>query len=605
MCGIFGIYQKKAIEIKFIDILIQHSRQRGVDASGFIIGNKKNYKITKANQDILKLKKKVDFDNINFLAGHSRLVTNGNDDNQPIIRENLIVIHNGIIVNSEEIWSRLDIKKTLKVDTEIINAIYLDSFKKHFSIEEATNRMFELCEGVISCCIMIPDKGKVILASNNGSLYFSENNDEFIFASEEYPIKKLVKNKIYQINNGKFKVFNIPKTVEKVGINELLNKKNNLIPVLKLNNPEEKLLIKNYKFKLKRCKRCILTETMPFISFDKSGICNYCKNYKLKNIPRPIDELKELISPYKKKKINDCVIPFSGGRDSTYALHIATKELGLNPITFTYDWGMITDLGRRNISRMCSKLNVENIIYAENISKKRNYIKKNLTAWLKSPHLGMVSILTAGDKYFFKYVDTVKTQTGIKLNLWGINPLETTHFKSGFLGIKPDHINDGVYINNFFKQMKYQALRFKQMVKNPGYLNSSILDNLIGEYYRSFKKKTDYFHIFDYFTWDENKIEDILDLYDWERAPDTNASWRIGDGTAAFYNYVYYINVGFTEHDTFRSNQIREGQISREKALKLVEEENLPRYPNIRWYLDTMNMDFKKVIQTVNKKAGY
>lgn len=46
---------------------------------------------------------------------------------------------------------------------------------------------------------------------------------------------------------------------------------------------------------------------------------------------------------------------------------------------------------------------------------------------------------------------------------------------------------------------------------------------------------------------------------------DTNTTWRIGDGTAAFYNYVYYTVAGFTEHDTFRSNQIREGQMTREE----------------------------------------
>ena len=49
----------------------------------------------------------------------------------------------------------------------------------------------------------------------------------------------------------------------------------------------------------------------------------------------------------------------------------------------------------------------------------------------------MVSILTAGDKHFFKYVEDVKQQTGINLNIWGANPLEVTHFKAGFLGVKP------------------------------------------------------------------------------------------------------------------------------------------------------------------------
>ena len=52
----------------------------------------------------------------------------------------------------------------------------------------------------------------------------------------------------------------------------------------------------------------------------------------------------------------DCLVPFSGGRDSMYVMHVIKKELGLNPIAFTYDWGMVTDLARRNIARICGNL---------------------------------------------------------------------------------------------------------------------------------------------------------------------------------------------------------------------------------------------------------
>jgi len=92
----------------------------------------------------------------------------------------------------------------------------------------------------------------------------------------------------------------------------------------------------------------------------------------------------------------------------------------------------------------------------------------------------------------------------------------------------------------------------------------------------------------------------LINQYDWETAIDTSTTWRIGDGTAGFYNYVYYTVAGFTEHDTFRSNQIREGQLTREKALELVENENQPRYQNIRWYLDTLGLNFEEVIKIVN-----
>ena len=138
------------------------------------------------------------------------------------------------------------------------------------------------------------------------------------------------------------------------------------------------------------------------------------------------------------------------------------------------------------------------------------------------------------------------------------------------------------------------------MIRSPGYFNSSLWDTISGEYYRSFTEKTDYFHIFDYWKWDEEVVDNTLASYNWEKAIDTNTTWRIGDGTAAFYNYIYHKVAGFTEHDTFRSNQIREGQMTRERALALIEDENRPRYENIKWYLDTLGMPFEPVITTIN-----
>jgi hypothetical protein len=206
----------------------------------------------------------------------------------------------------------------------------------------------------------------------------------------------------------------------------------------------------------------------------------------------------------------------------------------------------------------------------------------NLEAWLKAPHLGMMAMLTAGDKHFFRYVEKIKNQTGVSLNLWGVNPLEVTHFKTGFLKIPPDFNLKRVYSHGWLKQLRYHSKRFRAMMKSPSYFNSSIWDTLSGEYYRSFTEKKDYYHIFDYWRWDEDFVNDMLiNKYGWGTSTDTSTTWRIGDGTAAFYNYVYYTVAGFTEHDTFRSNQIREDQITRERALELVIDENRPRHQNI------------------------
>jgi predicted glutamine amidotransferase len=597
MCGIFGIISKKKINRNELDKLAKYARQRGRDSSGLMYHEKDSYKIKRADFDINKLLREHNSFNSTFIMGHSRLITNGISDNQPVFRDGIVLIHNGIIVNDEKVWEELDIKRYFDVDSESIIAVALNIINQGVLIDDIAKQIFTICKGTISAALAIPKLGKLCLFSNNGSLFYGEKSSTFYFSSEKYPLEKIKCKNIKQILQS-YIVLDIPK-FDRIDLFDEKKRNENLIPVFKNISSEESMLLYT-KHDLKRCTKCILPETMPYISFDEKGVCNYCRNYKPRNNPKPQSELLNLLEPYRRSNGADCIVPFSGGRDSCWALHLILKELNMKPITYTYDWGMVTDLGRRNISRMCAELGVENIIVAADISKKRNNIAVNLKAWLKYPHLGMISILTAGDKHFFRHVETIKRQTGIQLNLWGVNPLEVTHFKAGFLGVPPDFEEKRVYMHGVSKQLNYQWLRFKEMLKSPGYFNSSLWDTLSGEYFRSFTEKSDYYHVFDYWRWDENICNDVLKTYDWELAPDTNTTWRIGDGTAAFYNYLYYTVAGFTEHDTFRSNQIREGQMNRETALNLVQDENRPRYQNIRWYLDALNLNYVEVINVVN-----
>jgi len=599
MCGIFGTITEFGLNKKNINVLAMHSRQRGRDSSGLVFNGDNKYIISRADYDIKRLLSKEKWQKSNLIMGHSRLVTNGMLDNQPVFRDNIFLLHNGIIVNEDEVWKNTTVNRKYEIDSETIIAVTIAHLEKNNSLETLAKEILAKCKGTISAFLALPKRGKALLFSNNGSLYTGYIGNDLYFASENYPLKQINCVNIKQVSELGI-IVDIP-NYDLIEIRDSKKRrKENLIPKF-LNNPEEESMLQYFQPQIKRCTQCILPETFPHISFDDEGVCNYCRNYKKRNAPKTKEEFIELMKPYRKNNGQpECIVPFSGGRDSCYSLHIIVNELKMKPITYTYDWGMVTDLARRNISRMCSELGIENIIVAADISKKRRNIRKNLKAWLKSPHLGMVSILTAGDKHFFKYVESVKKQTGVNLNIWGTNPLETTHFKAGFLGVKPNFEEKKVYTTGFRKQLNYQLLRFKAMLKSPRYFNTSLFDTLSGEYYRSFSKRSDYFHLYDYFIWEENEVNKILATYDFEKAPDTNSTWRIGDGTAAFYNYIYYTVAGFTEHDTFRSNQIRESQLTREEALKLVEDENKPRYNNIRWYLDTLGMDYVKVIGIIN-----
>jgi glutamine---fructose-6-phosphate transaminase (isomerizing) len=669
MCGIFGLiavpefkYQNNYI-IATVDKLAKLSESRGKDSSGMAIrqaGEKCVHVIkgdipihdlieNKIFKDILQLSlEEYSKGHTLCLFGHSRLVTNGSQlyevNNQPVIKDGIVIVHNGIIVNVEELWNNnSDIKREYAIDTEIIPAIIRKRMQSFDDLGLICTDTLKEIEGSYSIGALLKNNDSFILATNNGSLYYiTDGYSFFLFASEYYYLRKLINSSCYKpfiheakirqisansgilldLNTFQTEFYNNLKPsrtiikrskssykIRKYILNNGSDKKEVVIdPAVFMVRSDKERLLRMLEYnaasimKLKRCNKCILPETFPFIVYDANGVCNYCNNYKVRSKNNSIDKLKELVEPFRRSNgVPECIVPFSGGRDSTYSLHIIKHELKLKPIAFTYDWGMVTDLARRNIARVCGKLGVENIIVSANIRWKRENIRKNIIAWLNNPELGMIPLFMAGDKYFFYYTNKLKKQTGISLNIWGINNLENTEFKTGFAGIPPNFTKERIYSLSFMQQFKLYNYIFRNLIKNPRYINQSVIDSLGSFASRYIAPKRDYFHLFDYYKWDEKEITNlIINEYKWETAIDTTSTWRIGDGTASFYNYIYYTVAGFSEVDTFRSNQIREGMLDRSKALDLSFEENRPRYETIRWYIDIIGLDFEHVIKTVN-----
>lgn len=596
MCGIFGIVANGKIDVAAFEKIALRSERRGKDSSGLLYFDDA-YHIIRADFRIRKLLSEVHFGDASFAMGHSRLITNGQADNQPVVRDGLAVIHNGIITDDARFWETSALKRNLSIDTEVILGVTLEYLQHHESLDRLYDVLAARTEGSFSCALLLASRGKLVLMSNTGSLYVGNAANSKAFASERSFLSSSGFDAIRQIIG--MEVWDVPTSSSGFDTVDRPVPRPDLIPALVSRSVEERVLVYPQP-NLRRCSRCVLPGTMPFIRFDETGVCNYCNNHRARNKPRPRAELEGLLDKYRASTGDRCIVPFSGGRDSSFALHLVKREFGMQPVTMTYDWGMVTDLARRNINRMCGELGVENILIADDIANKRRNIKLNLVAWLKKPDLGMLNILMAGDKHFFRHIETIQRETGVSLNLWGMNPLEVTHFKAGFLGFPPDFETKQVFYTGLAGQIRYQALRARRMIENPAYLNRSLWDTLSGEYYRSVKGKNDFYNLFDFWQWNESEIEDAIGAYGWERAIDTNSTWRIGDGTAAFYNYVYYTIAGFSEHDTFRSNQIREGQLSRERAMELIAVDNRPRYQNIKWYLDAIGLDFREVIGVVN-----
>ena len=638
MCGIFGAVCFKPQELgnTFLNDLVNNlflfSETRGKEAAGIAIRTNKSFDIYKealrAKEFIKNKKFKAILNNsiskntnldagFSFI-GHSRLVTNGaqsnNINNQPILTDNQIGIHNGIITNELKLWSdNKDLKKETELDTEIFFKLLYKENQSIYNFSESLKKVFSYIEGTASIASFSRYNPILSLATNTGSIYFLRNIEKgiFIFASERFILRKLIKKKIL---NSIFRIDDIIQLKAFHGLNINLNNKKIYKFVITDETKKEQIDSDKFDpfnisivdhssnpFNLKRCKKCILPETYPYMDFDSYGVCRYCRNHKKFKVNGLINLKKEL-NKYKSSNNNpDCIVALSGGRDSCYGLHYLKKELGMNPIAFTYDWGFVTDLARRNAARVCGKLGVELIIRSPNINMKRKFVRQNVKAWLKKPELGMIPLFMAGDKAFYYHANQLKKETGIKLVIFcSGNSMEKAYYKFGLSGLKEG--DDSATLTKLGLSGKIGLLKYygKNFIKNPYYINSSLIDSAAG-FFHTFIGKEDSLKLYQYLEWDEKTVVDsIINEYAWETSPETETTWRIGDATAAFYNYIYFTVAGFTEDDDMLSNMIREDYISREEALEKSLLYGKPRYDSIKEYLEMINLNYNETLNIIN-----
>jgi glucosamine--fructose-6-phosphate aminotransferase (isomerizing) len=633
MCGIFGVISTESkfspdrihkLVSKFFDF----SSLRGNEASGIacstgneILYLKKNMPATTFSQSLeLKqflqsltssMQKKDHLNHFFSCIGHSRLATNGDrsntNNNQPIVTSDIVGVHNGIIINDSEIWKELDnVQKESQVDSEVIFKFIEFYLKESKNIKECLSKLYKKIKGVANIAFYHSSLKDIYLATNNGSLYITriEEYGLSIFASEKITLLEIIKHiKVKNIDS-----VNILKL--EPGFAASIDIEKGIIKTWALENADSTL--QDYKTKkkilslvkgkdyYKRCTKCILPDTFPFISFDNEGVCNVCRNFK--NVdPKGLDSLHAYIEPFRSKNTErDCIVALSGGRDSCYGLHFIKKELGLNPIAYTYDWGMVTTDARRNQSLICAKLGIEHIIRSPNLTTKRKYIQKNIAAWLKKPDLGIIPLFMAGDKQFYYYGRQLRKETGIQLVFFCAgNPLERTEFKSGFCGVKESENRQVLYKYSIKNKLQLAFYYLKAYLTNTDYFNASFFDTLFA-YYSTYIEKDDFLYLYHYIPWDENKINKTLSVeYGWQNNSDTSNTWRIGDGTAAFYNYIYYTLVGFSEYDTFRSNQVRYNIITRDEALALAEQDNQPRWQSMNEYAQLVGFNLQEAVENI------
>ena len=504
----------------------------------------------------------------------------------------------------------------LKFYEQLSNLVEENEFLKNYL------ELLQKVRGNYSIAFALKNYENIYLSSNCGSLYYyyDEKINFFCFASEKNILFDYIKNSKF-FNKNKFtfnatlirKCFNEtiifnPKNNEiNIIVNEKYNKEMNYPNLLK--NKINPTIFTNFEddlhrhSNLKRCSKCILLETYPFISFDKNGVCNFCQEYDQQKFLGEENLIKILDKHRSKNNEPDCIVGLSGGRDSSYGLHLIKTKYKMNPIAYTFDWGLTTDISRINASKLCGKLGVEHIIRSAKIDERRSHVRTNLFAWLKKPHLGMIPMLQSGDKGFYEYGRKLSKELNLKLVIHCTGyQLEQREFFLGFLGVNEKLVNNPTLSDySLFNKINMFFRYGTQYFLNPAYFNSSFFASLQA-FVHSFVYKERFLHLYKYVKWDEQKIIKTLnEEYEWESDVSYGKNqWRMGDGQTAFNNFVYYTVAGFSEYDNFRANQVREGLISREEALELCKQDNKIKYDTLKIYSEVIGFNLDSVLSQVS-----
>lgn len=116
------------------------------------------------------------------------------------------------------------------------------------------------------------------------------------------------------------------------------------------------------------CRRCVLTSAVPGISFDDDGLCSICqktapKDELAQHRAKSRREMEEVIGKARGARPYDCVVAFSGGKDSSYVLKILVENYGLACLAVTIDNGFLSNGVVANCKAVCGKLGVDHIMF--------------------------------------------------------------------------------------------------------------------------------------------------------------------------------------------------------------------------------------------------
>jgi N-acetyl sugar amidotransferase len=342
---------------------------------------------------------------------------------------------------------------------------------------------------------------------------------------------------------------------------------------------------------MRSCTKCVLPETHETIEFDKVGVCNVCRQHEFKkekiNWDTKEKDFEEILELYRGKKSYDCIVPFSGGKDSVYTLWRLVKTFKLKCLVVSFDHGFYRPGLIKNRERVFKKLGVDSIIYRPN--------------WLTVRKFMLESLIRKGDFCWhchsgvFAYPMQIALKHDIPLVIWGEPQAEYTAYYS-----YEDTLNETEEVDEKrFNRFVNLGITADDMF---GMINDTSIDPRDMEpfFYPKLRdlKRINYRSIClgSYIPWDVKKqVQIIKDELGW--LEDLNAGIppeygyeKVECQMQGIRDYLKYIKRGYARTSHLVTIDIRNDRLTRDEGEKLVEAYDGKRPESLPHFLDMLGL---------------
>lgn len=353
--------------------------------------------------------------------------------------------------------------------------------------------------------------------------------------------------------------------------------------------------------KLKYCTRCCMPETQEGITFDEMGICQACQSAEQKihiDWVRREKELRKILEKAKAQAGNnyDCILPVSGGKDSTFQMHVLVKVYGMKPLAVTFSHNWYSETGWYNLQNSLEKFNVDHIMFTPNRNLVNRLAKKSLeeigdSCWHCHAGVGAFPLQIAAK---FK----------IPLLIWGESIAESSGRASYF---NPVRKFDREYFTKVSAKRKPDEMVCDYISKKDVYpfevpsAEECEEAGVMG------------IHLGDYLFWDEERqTEFVRDVYGWRETQMEGTYKRYKSAECIMpgvHDLTCYLKRGYGRGTFHACMDVRNGLLTREEGFSLTKQFDNERPEALDYYLKITGMTEEKFFkimeaQRVEKLKG-